>query len=717
MDMDSQLNTQSSSGSFLQAALSTPIPGLGQLVAGAIGRAALVFLSTLTLAGLTIWTSAQNARFPDYGFSARAFLIYFGESMAILLFFAALYYLTTRTIAKRTTTQAIARVVFILVAIAAIGLVSDQLISTAITGEESRLIYALTSLFGAAIVAAMWLWNIQDAYQLSPDEDSRAATTNLILLGSIGLLILGTRVTQVDLPKALREYKDTQVILRRIVWPWKAAFVYETDDVTAEADVQAPCPPDAIPPAVNEPKEDEPWIVVTPTCGELSFRDQQGNIDLGTELTIRGGNFRPDETARIQWQNPIGDPFTPRGVGDAEFPVGPDGTFETTLHIPDVTIPSTAAGAQIHEITVIQSGPASFTGELSREMKLSLQQMLVTIMMGLMATFVGIILALPFSFMAARNLMSTVRTTVEGFVGGVVGLALGAYLGNQLAGNLSARLGGLERAPVQTSLIYFVLVVGGAVLFFQLAASLLERMAKRALPEFVSLLISVIGLGAIGTVIGLYLGRGFANGILGLVYADSFVDSITTRTSLIGAIIGAVVLGYQGYRIGPQGEVTVGQLIYVVVRSLLNIIRSIEPLIWALVGIIWVGPGPFAGFIALTLHTIAALGKLYSEAIESIDPGPIEALQATGANRLQTIVYAVIPQVMPPFISFTIYRWDINVRLSTIIGLVGGGGIGFLLIQWIRQFQYSNAGIAVWLITITVAALDFISAEIRERFV
>jgi phosphonate transport system permease protein len=80
-------------------------------------------------------------------------------------------------------------------------------------------------------------------------------------------------------------------------------------------------------------------------------------------------------------------------------------------------------------------------------------------------------------------------------------------------------------------------------------------------------------------------------------------------------------------------------------------------------------------------------------------------------------MYAVVPQVLPPFISFTIYRWDINVRLSTIIGLVGGGGIGFILIQWIRQFQYEPAGIAVWLITITVAALDYISSEIRERFV
>ena len=121
--------------------------------------------------------------------------------------------------------------------------------------------------------------------------------------------------------------------------------------------------------------------------------------------------------------------------------------------------------------------------------------------------------------------------------------------------------------------------------------------------------------------------------------------------------------------------------------------------------------------MALTIHTIAALGKLYSESIEGIDPGPIEAIQATGANRLQTIIYAVVPQVLPDFISFTIYRWDINVRMSTIIGFVGGGGIGFILLQWIRLYQYENVGLAVWLITITVAALDFVSSTIRERYV
>jgi phosphonate transport system permease protein len=157
--------------------------------------------------------------------------------------------------------------------------------------------------------------------------------------------------------------------------------------------------------------------------------------------------------------------------------------------------------------------------------------------------------------------------------------------------------------------------------------------------------------------------------------------------------------------------------VYYITRTILNIVRSIEPLIWALVAVVWVGLGPFAGIIALTLHSIAALGKLYSEAIENIDPGPIEAIQATGATRLQTIMYAVVPQMIPPFVSFSIYRWDINVRMSTIIGLVGGGGIGFLLVQYIRLLDYRAAGIAVWFIALTVAILDYVSAEIRQRFV
>jgi len=161
--------------------------------------------------------------------------------------------------------------------------------------------------------------------------------------------------------------------------------------------------------------------------------------------------------------------------------------------------------------------------------------------------------------------------------------------------------------------------------------------------------------------------------------------------------------------------VTIG--IYYLVRSALNILRSIEPLIMAIVFVVWVGLGPFAGVLALAVHSVAALGKLYSEAVESIDPGPIEAITATGADRMQTIVYAVIPQVVPPYTAFTIYRWDINVRMSTVIGFVGGGGIGYLLQQWIRLFMYEEAGAAVWAIAIVVAIMDYASAKVRERIV
>jgi phosphonate transport system permease protein len=137
----------------------------------------------------------------------------------------------------------------------------------------------------------------------------------------------------------------------------------------------------------------------------------------------------------------------------------------------------------------------------------------------------------------------------------------------------------------------------------------------------------------------------------------------------------------------------------------------------AIVFVAWVGLGPFAGALALSLHTVAALSKLYSEQVESILEGPLEAIQATGANRLQTIVFAVVPQIIPPYISFTMYRWDINVRMSTIIGFVGGGGIGFILQQNINLLNYRAASVNMLAIAIVVASMDYISSAIRERYV
>jgi len=182
------------------------------------------------------------------------------------------------------------------------------------------------------------------------------------------------------------------------------------------------------------------------------------------------------------------------------------------------------------------------------------------------------------------------------------------------------------------------------------------------------------------------------------------------------AIIFAIPVSFLAAR-NLMGSHPVTMGIYYLTRTVLNILRSIEPLIMAIVFVVWVGLGPFAGVLALAVHSVAALGKLYSEAVESIDPGPIEAITSTGANRLQTIVYAVIPQIIPPYIAFTVYRWDINVRMSTVIGFVGGGGIGFLLQQWIRMLMYEEAGAAVWAIAIVVAVLDYTSAKVREKIV
>ncbi|HUS15061.1 MAG TPA: phosphonate ABC transporter, permease protein PhnE [Chloroflexia bacterium] len=166
-----------------------------------------------------------------------------------------------------------------------------------------------------------------------------------------------------------------------------------------------------------------------------------------------------------------------------------------------------------------------------------------------------------------------------------------------------------------------------------------------------------------------------------------------------------------------MGRNPVGRVIYYLARTLLNLLRSVEVLIMATIFVAAVGIGPFAGVLALIVHSVASLGKLYSEAIESIDPGPIEAITATGAGRLQTIVFAVIPQFIPQFVSFTLYRWDVNVRMSTIIGFVGGGGIGFLLTQYIQLLDWSKAGTAIWVIAIVVIVIDLASARIRQAVI
>jgi phosphonate transport system permease protein len=206
-----------------------------------------------------------------------------------------------------------------------------------------------------------------------------------------------------------------------------------------------------------------------------------------------------------------------------------------------------------------------------------------------------------------------------------------------------------------------------------------------------------------------YLGLGG----LGLSWLYEFTNP--TNYLWIPAGVGAALGAVWAILANPEQPVPIGTTVYYIIRTILNALRSIEPLIMVIVFVVWVSLGPFAGTLALALHTIAALGKLYSEQVESIMHGPLEAVQATGANRLQTVMYAVIPQVIPPFISFTMYRWDINVRMSTIIGFAGGGGIGFLLQKNINLLQYRAAAVQMLAIAVVVASMDYLSAYLREK--
>jgi phosphonate transport system permease protein len=154
-----------------------------------------------------------------------------------------------------------------------------------------------------------------------------------------------------------------------------------------------------------------------------------------------------------------------------------------------------------------------------------------------------------------------------------------------------------------------------------------------------------------------------------------------------------------------------------VARVLLTVLRSIPDLLWAaiLVPILVVGPLP--GAVALTLFSIGVLAKLGSETVEAIDPGPLEALRAAGAGRLATIVYAVVPQIAATMVSYVLYVFEINVRASVIIGLVGAGGIGFLLQVQLNFFNYTRVGLIIVVIFLVVLAIDAVSVWARSKLI
>ena len=133
--------------------------------------------------------------------------------------------------------------------------------------------------------------------------------------------------------------------------------------------------------------------------------------------------------------------------------------------------------------------------------------------------------------------------------------------------------------------------------------------------------------------------------------------------------------------------------------------------------IVAVGLGPFAGVLALWVHTTGVLAKLFSEAVEAIDPRPVEGVRATGANALEEIVYGVIPQVLPLWISYSLYRFESNVRSATVVGMVGAGGIGVILWEAIRGFQFGQTCAVLIVIIVVVSLIDVLSQRLRKLFI
>jgi phosphonate ABC transporter permease subunit PhnE len=483
---------------------------------------------------------------------------------------------------------------------------------------------------------------------------------------------------------------------------------------------------------------------------------------------------------------PGSDPAYPVELGNVTALTDADGHFAVEIQLPN----RPSDDVQFIRATMRRNvGTPHFT----QTAKDTWDKIIETVFLALLATTLGTILAIPLSFIAARNLMKPVRSPLASIalsvLGWPVGMGVGFLFVNQVgaisatfAKSIPVNLASVIISPIVFRFIFrwampqeeikvpstavritrlIALLVGVLVGFFglfQLAelTSNLSLSIRDALgpagflatflfqvSDILRVTTPALGALASGGALGSFLGR------LGQRAAEKGSEaSIKILNLVLAAAAGATIFGLLGWLIewlyqvgrpfytfwGPvftgaglglllaaftkaKDTLPTGLVIYTITRTILNSLRSVEALVMAIVFVIAVGIGPFAGVMALGLHTIVSLAKLYSEQVESILPGPLEAVQATGANRLQTIIYAVVPQIIPPYISYTMYRWDINVRMSTIIGFVGGGGIGFLLQQNINLLNYRAASAQMIAIAVVVSMMDYISSVLREKYV
>lgn len=608
--------------------------------------------------------------------------------------------------------------------------------------------------------------------------ENKASIWKSLQVGIAVLFVLivyayGFQITKVDLEDLRSERRQESLVrvMRALARP--EIFEFDQSEEIINTPVYVTCPAGSSP-VIPEPDTSGPYLVVTPSCAEP-----------GETVHVEGFNFAPNTSGPLRFV-PGSDPANVVALGRDNVQTDASGHFEYDFKLPDR--PS-------EDVQFIRASLTQNVGlpRFSKTAQDTWDKIIETVFLALLATTFGTILAIPLSFVAARNLMKPVKSPLGSIalslLGWPIGIAIGYLvvrwvggLSDPLASNMPVNLVSVIVAPllvwmgvrwalpqeettVPTVSVQImrlvVLLLTLLTAFFGLfqAASLAMNLGHWVMVSLGSLAFLgnfLFQTGDIVRILTPVLGGLAAGGAL-----SSFLGKIGQRSSeklspasakifniIFSTLAGAVTFGLLGqlvewlYQInnpvytfwGPtltgailglalaiatkaKDTLPTGMVIYYVTRTILNGLRSIEALVMAIVFVIAVGIGPFAGVMALGLHTIVSLAKLYSEQVESIMAGPLEAIQATGANRLQTIVYAVIPQIIPPYISYTMYRWDINVRMSTIIGFVGGGGIGFLLQQNINLLNYRAASAQMFAIAIVVASMDYISSVLREKYV
>ena len=188
----------------------------------------------------------------------------------------------------------------------------------------------------------------------------------------------------------------------------------------------------------------------------------------------------------------------------------------------------------------------------------------------------------------------------------------------------------------------------------------------------------------------------------------------TIQIAVVGTAVAALLalpLGFAAARNAAPGW------LFYWARGLLNVFRAVDTLVYALFFVAAVGLGPFPGVLAVMVYTATVLAKLYSEAIEAIEPGPVEAVRATGATTLQVLRWGELPQLVPQFLSFTLYRFETNIRAAAVLGFVGAGGIGFYIQTYLRLLNYPAAATVLLVLIGLVMIVDFASSRLRARLV